>query len=211
MKTAQRILLAALDLFNHHGESGVTSVDIALELDISPGNLYYHFKGKELMVQALFESYRSELNQILEAPRNESLTIEEFFYYIFMILECSFMFRFLYRNPADLTEKYPKVARGFKQLIVEKEQLLKARLNQFASNGAIKANAPQIELIAEMIALIFTQTLNYRLLKGDDINQKDHIYQALHFMLFTLGPYLNMGDADYTRLVQSLAAHSDDE
>ena len=37
MKTAQKILLTALTLFNEHGENTVTSVDIAIELDISRG------------------------------------------------------------------------------------------------------------------------------------------------------------------------------
>ena len=47
MKTPQKILLISLDLFNSQGEQNVTSVDIALELDISTGNLYYHYKNKE--------------------------------------------------------------------------------------------------------------------------------------------------------------------
>ena len=59
-KTAKRILLTALTLFNERGENSVTSVDIAMEMDISPGNLYYHFKGKELMVDALIQ-WHSEL------------------------------------------------------------------------------------------------------------------------------------------------------
>ncbi len=37
MKTAQRILDTAADLFNERGERNVSASDIALELDISPG------------------------------------------------------------------------------------------------------------------------------------------------------------------------------
>ena len=33
MKTAQRVLATALDLFNQHGETSVTSVEIANEMD----------------------------------------------------------------------------------------------------------------------------------------------------------------------------------
>jgi len=45
LKTADRILETACALFNEEGEHNVSASDIAIALDISPGNLYYHFKG----------------------------------------------------------------------------------------------------------------------------------------------------------------------
>lgn len=68
MKTREKILLASLALFNDEGEANVTTVDIANELDISPGNLYYHFHGKEEIIEELFSAFELELSDILQAP-----------------------------------------------------------------------------------------------------------------------------------------------
>ena len=57
MKTAERILITATRLFNDLGERNVTASDIALELDISPGNLYYHYKGKDSILSAIFSRF----------------------------------------------------------------------------------------------------------------------------------------------------------
>ena len=84
MKTAERILLTALELFNDSGESNVSCVDLALELDISPGNLYYHYKGKEVIVVALFEMYKERMDKILSSPQDVDLKVEELFYYLLM-------------------------------------------------------------------------------------------------------------------------------
>ena len=56
MSTRDLILEVALVLLNERGESIVTSVDLANEMNISPGNLYYHFKGKEQVVEELYLS-----------------------------------------------------------------------------------------------------------------------------------------------------------
>ena len=64
MKTRDKILLTSLKLFNDEGEPSVTTVDIANELDISPGNLYYHFHGKEAIIAELFDAFEVELVEL---------------------------------------------------------------------------------------------------------------------------------------------------
>jgi AcrR family transcriptional regulator len=64
-RTAERILAAALDLFNRRGEPNVSTTLISAELRISPGNLYYHFPAKEALVNALMGRYEAALNLLL--------------------------------------------------------------------------------------------------------------------------------------------------
>ena len=46
IKTSQRIVETSLDLFNQLGERSVSTNHIAAHMEISPGNLYYHFPNK---------------------------------------------------------------------------------------------------------------------------------------------------------------------
>ena len=66
-RTAERILEVTLDLFNRYGEPNVSTTLISSELNISPGNLYYHYPAKEELVTALFNRYEGALNELLDA------------------------------------------------------------------------------------------------------------------------------------------------
>ncbi|MGR5456657.1 TetR/AcrR family transcriptional regulator, partial [Vibrio alfacsensis] len=61
MKTRDKIVYAALDLFNLDGERNVTTNHIAAHIEISPGNLYYHFRNKQEIVREIFALYSQEL------------------------------------------------------------------------------------------------------------------------------------------------------
>jgi AcrR family transcriptional regulator len=208
MKTAQRILITALDIFNQQGENNVSSVEIAMELDISPGNLYYHFKGKELIVAALFELYQEQLRAILDAPSNQAdtfLNIEDFFYYLYLIIDKNHLFRFLYRNPTDLTDKYPKVAKGFIKLMAAQERCITELLAQFVEQDTINASAGQCNQMVEIIGLVFSQASNYYALKGNDINEDEYLYKSLSAILFALLPYINIEQGELHRLQEAIA------
>ena len=102
--------MTALTLFNEHGENTVTSVDIAVELDISPGNLYYHFKGKDSLVTALMKMHEQQMQKLLVKDKLDTLHAEDIMYYLYLLVDSIHVFRFFYRSPADLVEKYPTIS-----------------------------------------------------------------------------------------------------
>jgi AcrR family transcriptional regulator len=59
-ETPDRILDAALELFNAHGTAAVSTNRIAAQVGISPGNLYYWFANKAEIVRALYTRYAAE-------------------------------------------------------------------------------------------------------------------------------------------------------
>ncbi len=204
-KTAQRILLVSLELFNTHGEANITSVDIANELDMSPGNLYYHFKGKEEITAALFAMYHDRMKKILFAPGDNGLVIKDFFYFLYVTFETSHIFRFLYRNPSDLVTKYPYIERGFKQLIKAKEKGFNQILSDFARQGTLAVQSEQIVHLIELISMVLTQGLNYYVMKGDDIDDEDIIYRGLAAIFFAISPYLSIDEEQADSLRVAIA------
>lgn len=208
MKTAERILVTSLDLFNRHGEANVSSVDIAVELDISPGNLYYHFKGKEIIVAALFDLYREQMKTVLAATTGKTLSIEDFFYFLYLILEKGHLFQFLYHNPSDLAEKYPSVAKAFKNQLIAQERCIEGLLRTFSQQGLVSGSSEQVSQMAELIGLVFTQSSNYYALKGLDISDESHLYKSLATILFALLPYIKLGSDELYQLQQAILTHT---
>jgi AcrR family transcriptional regulator len=110
MKTRDRILDTSLALFNEEGEAGTTTIDIANEMDISPGNLYYHFKGKDQIIAELFQQYELGMSHTLTAPIERPLSTgrgstEDNWYYLYVVMEEMYQYRFLYHNLDNILQR----------------------------------------------------------------------------------------------------------
>ena len=207
MKTRDRILETSLRLFNEEGEAHTTSIDIAAELDISPGNLYYHFKGKDQIIAELFEQFRIALSQTLDAPLDRTLPgdrVEEQWYYLYVVLEELYQYRFLYHNLDDLLRRYPKLARGFRRLIARKRAALTALIDSVIRDGSPPLERVQKALLIENMVLQLTYWLNYERLLHDERDAQVSIHQGVLQLLTMLAPYLGEEALDFYRQCEAI-------
>ena len=77
MKTRDRIIHSATELFNDQGERNITTNHIAAHLGISPGNLYYHFRNKEDIIHSIFDQYARHLSDSFTPIRSSEIRLED--------------------------------------------------------------------------------------------------------------------------------------
>ena len=78
MKTKAKILYMALEMFNAQSLGQVGMRDIARGLDISVGNLSYHFPRKRDIILALMEQIGSQNEEVYQAYLTETPSLAAF-------------------------------------------------------------------------------------------------------------------------------------
>lgn len=208
MKTRDRILQKSLQLFNEQGERSISTNHIAAALEISPGNLYYHFRNKESIIAELLLVYQHEILSLLNVPEDRPLNVADKFNY-FQVLSSQFWkYRFLHRDANHLIEssqilkeRYPIFA---KQVMQRAMQIYQG----FVDAGLMTATFTEIEALIINIWIVMTNWSNFLLMTGH-INQTDALderwlRQGLRQMVFLEGPYLTgEGRAAYEPLLQT--------
>ena len=153
--TKARIIIAGKALFNENGYAALSAVDVAIYMGISPGHLYYHFKGKADIAYVLIEEHLEEINAICEYGikqcQSENATIETLWTQVHILIEEVFDVRFAYREASVLLRAEPKIAKQIKAANRIIDNFCRVCIVAMAKNGAIKVNAQTIDgLIAQL-------------------------------------------------------------
>lgn len=212
MKTKDRILHTSLALFNEEGEADTTTIDIANEMDISPGNLYYHFKGKDQIIAELFHQYEQALSHTLTAPIEQPLSadrshVEDNWYYLYVVMEEMYQYRFLYHNLDNILQRYPDVKRGFKRLIQLKRAALYAICQTLLQQSVIDARDQQLLGLVDNMTLNLTFWFNYSELLHDNRPPHITIHQGVLQLLTMVAPYLGDEELSFYRDCESIYAN----
>ena len=100
-ETQNKIICTALKLFNGAGSMTISNNRIADECGISRGNLHYHFRTKEEIIQAIFQRIDDEMRESWYEDHLHP-TIEHMHYMFDRQMKLTWKYRFFYREQAAL-------------------------------------------------------------------------------------------------------------
>lgn len=192
-RTRARILAESLRLFNEKGEAHVTTGMIAAALNISPGNLYYHFRNKDEIVEHLFRQFEARIEVEPRAAADAPSAMEDLWLYLHLMLEAIWDFRFLYRNLDDLLARNRKLRGHFNRIVDGKYANVVALCVGLVRAKAMRAAPEEIRALARNVLVVATYWLNFQAVRGDRHGAEDLGLGAYQVMAL-IAPYL-VGDA----------------
>jgi AcrR family transcriptional regulator len=161
VKTQDRILKAALALFNERGEAHVSLAQIAGRLGISEGNLWYHFRTKRDLVAALFAELEQRIEHNLSRdPASFGPRLADFADHARQRYRDMWEYRFLYRHRFD-PDAECALALRIAQLIERAHGHTERILAAMVERQLLRATAHEITELAANAWIITRYWLDY--------------------------------------------------
>lgn len=197
MKTRERILQTTLLLFNEQGEPNVSTLEIANELGISPGNLYYHFHGKEPLILELFQQFQNTLSTLLTPPDDAELDAQDYWLFLHLIAEEMAAYRFLFQDLSHLSGRLPKFAHGMRLWLSKLRRTLGTLLSRLHQQNQLGSDNHALEQLVEQIVLTLLFSHDYQRIVTQHADSKLVVYQVM----MLVAPHLQNGARHTTELL----------
>lgn len=211
MKTKDRILQKSLDLFNRLGERNVTTNHIAAELEMSTGNLYYHYKNKNEIISNIIDAYQHRMMDVLALPEHRAMTLVDKLTYFNEICEQFWAHRFLHRDLIHLVEADKTLSKQYITFAKKVMQQGQSIYTGFVDAGLMCATSEQIHALVINIWLVLTNWTNFLSMNGlidqtKDLEEK-WLKLGLRQMIFLEYPYaVERIKPDLDKLIASYGA-----
>ncbi len=138
VSTKEKIITASVELFNERGISPVTLRDIAEKIGISIGNLAYHFKNKDFIIEEIFRQMEAErqqrLSEVQLIPSFDNANRQTL-----AILNISLKYRFFFLDTLDILRAYPEIAKLYRTQVEDNIRYIRAILDYSVGTGNMVA------------------------------------------------------------------------
>ena len=159
MNNRERVLEAALSLFNEQGTSAVSTNHIAEAAGISPGNLYYHFRNKEEIIRALFERLFTSWDEVFQLPTDRAPSLNDLDAMITANYQLIWEYRFAYREQAALLRNDPKLKERYLAIRRRGYEGFAALIDAFVAAGVLSrpADSQELAVLTELCWIVSEQ------------------------------------------------------
>ena len=183
MKTNEKIVDKALTLFNEKGVDQVSSLEISQSLNISYGNLTYHYKKKDDIVLALYAQMQQSLDTSIN--RLVQCIFEETFYpkLVNEIFDVIWNYRFIYLNINSLMNQFEFICESEKSYYATRIKILNRAKKYLIQEGYLKPeiNNNYESLIQNLNMILYAWITDAKLFYEGDEDKKIDIYVSLFY------------------------------
>ena len=196
-RTRERILETALALFNREGEPNVTTGDVADELNISPGNLYYHFRNKDDIIGELYAALDAKITPLTAVPPDRLPSADDLWLLLHLLFERMWEYRFFYRDLDEITSRNRRIALRFADFNQRGEATVMQLCRGMVQAGAMRASEREITAIAHNVLMIATYWMSWQRVSrrspthdNDTAKTENRLAQAAYQVMALIAPYL---------------------
>jgi len=160
--TRQRILDAALVLFNERSPAQVTTAEIAEATGIAEGNLHYYFRKKADLLLALFEVFEAEAGSVAARDLGgDNPPLKAYVDYQRDWFRLMWTHRWLYRDTASLYSIAPEMRARAHALSSRAQRLVRSVFQQMIRSGVLRASADEAEHLLANVWIVSLYWIDY--------------------------------------------------
>jgi AcrR family transcriptional regulator len=203
MKTRDKIVLAALELFNEHGERNITTNHIAAHIDISPGNLYYHFRNKQEIVREIFALYSNELLERFTPIQGQQESLVLLKHYLDSIFTLMWKYRFFYANLPEILQRDEQLHDDYIQVQEKLQTNLINIMRAFVNLELLDVSESEMKSLVTTLHLIASSWLGYQAAMSPKTQITEQvIHQGMLQMISVVKPKASVQGLEQLQLLE---------
>lgn len=141
MSTAEKIIHKACELFNEKGIAEVSIRDIAAALEISHGNLRYHYPGKGPIIEAIFQACLKASDEVMASLDQPNVNLQMLLFATAQQAAKFWDYRFLLKDLLAISLQYPKVGEELRQMYRHREVQLTSIFQYLQHQGLLQVES----------------------------------------------------------------------
>jgi len=167
MKTRDRILLAARELFNREGYSAVTTAALAGASGIAEGNLWYHFKTKRDLLTAIAEAFNDHIEARLDMRPDSADPLGSYSALLEAFMRELRDYRFLYRDSPHHYEHVAIMAENVPAWLQRSQEAIEQHLHALVESGLLDWPMDRLRDLAANATIVLRYGLDHFSERGE--------------------------------------------